>query len=231
MFGNRAAGDLHLFCQFVRFTPARTLIQEVLFMRWRLSVALLFVVIAMLAPASTPAKTKKTAAEVRVYQSVVPLGIMRLTPNAEPRPMYLLVTAENPAFQSWQTSEAHRMPRKADGTAVKFFPSHIDFRVTASARAAELIGIDEYPINLPPGSLNDLMTKLNFRLAIFHGIDKHTLQPDSVENVGMPDDISYDERVYRVGFDIGSQVSVEDRIVLEVLSPQGERLGKFHLEF
>jgi hypothetical protein len=200
-------------------------------MRWHLSVAMLFAVIAMLAPANTPAKTKKTATDARVYHSVVPLGIMRLTPNAEPRSMYLLVTAENPAFQSWQTSEQHRMPRKADGTQVRFFPSHIDFRVTASARAAELIGIDDYSINLPPGSLNDLMTKLHFRLAIFHGLDKHMFQPDNVENIGMPDDVSYDERVYRVGFDIGSTVSVEDRIVLEVLSPQGDRLGKFHLEF
>jgi hypothetical protein len=145
--------------------------------------------------------------------------------------MYLLVTAENPVFQTWETSDAHRMPRTLEGTKVKFFPSHIDFRVTATARASELVGIDDYPITLPAGTLNDYMTKLHFRLSIFHGLDKRELQPESIENLGMPDDVSYDERIYRLGFDIGSQVPVDDRLVLEVLSPDGERLGKFHLEF
>jgi hypothetical protein len=212
----------------VLLAPARIPILKVPMMRWRASLVLLLVVIAMFASA----KTKKLpGTEARGYKAVVPLGIMKFTPNSEPRPMYLLVTAENPVFQNWQTSENQRMPRTTDGKRVNFFPAHIDFRVTASARSSELVGIDDYGINIPPGSLNDYMTKLKFRLAIFHGLDKRTVQPGSVENVGMPDDVSYDERVYRLGFDIGSQVPVEDRLVLEVLSPDGDRLGKFHLEF
>jgi hypothetical protein len=196
-------------------------------MRYRASLITVLVLIAMTAPA----KTKKTA-EARGFGRVVPLGIMRFTPkNSEPRGMYLLVTAENPAFQNWHTSEQQRMPRRADGSRVKYFPSHIDFRVTASARSQELIGIDDYPIDLPPGTMNDFMTKLHFRLAIFDGINKRELEPGNIEVMGMPEDVSYDERVYRVGFDIGSAVPVENRIVLEVLTPEGERLGKFHLEF
>jgi hypothetical protein len=180
---------------------------------------------------ATPLFAKKKASEeVHVYHSVVPLGILKFT-SPDPRPMYVLVTAENPAFASWETTDHKRMPIRADGTAVKYFPSHIDFRITASARSSELVGIDEYPVQIPPGDLNDYMTKLRFRVAIFHGLEKRTIEPDGVENVGMPDDVSYDERVYRVGFDIGAKVPVEDRIVLEVLSPNGDRLGKFHLEF
>jgi hypothetical protein len=68
-------------------------------------------------------------------------------------------------------------------------------------------------------------------VSIFHGIDKRDVEPDSVEEIGMPQDVSYDERVYRIGFDIGRTVPVDDRIVLEVLSPEGERMGRFHLEF
>jgi hypothetical protein len=196
-------------------------------MRWRTSVVLLFALIALLAFG----KSKKAADDARVYRSVVPLGIMKFTTSSDARPMFLLVTAENPAFANWKTTEAHHMPRKLDGTPVKFFPAHINFRVTATARTTELIGIDEYPLNIPPGSLNDFMTKLRFRVAIFHGLDKRTVQPDSVEEIGMPEDVSYDERVFRVGFDVGRTVPVEDRIVLEVLSPEGERMGKFHLEF
>lgn len=196
-------------------------------MRWRAYLIITIVLIAALAFG----KGKKVAEDVRTYRSVVPLGIMKFTSNNEVRPMYLLVTAENPAFANWHTSEAHRMPVKADGTPVKFFPSRLNFRVTATARTSELVGIDEYPLNIPPGSLNDFMTKLRFRLCIFHGLDKHTLQPDTVQEIGMPDDVSYDERVFRVAFTVGDHLPVEDRIVLEVLSPDGDRLGKFHLEF
>ena len=82
-----------------------------------------------------------------------------------------------------------------------------------------------------PENCHEFMTKLRYRVAIFHGLEERILQPRSIDEIGMPDDISYDERIYRIGFDIGSRVPVEDRIVLEVLSSSGERLGKFHLEF
>jgi len=196
-------------------------------MRRRASVVLLIVLVAMVCFG----KSKKVAPEPRVYRTVVPLGILKFTPNSEPRSMYVLVTAENPAFQNWETSEDRRMPRRLDGTPIKYFPQHIDFRVTATARTSELIGIDDYPITIPPGSLNEFMCKLRFRVAIYHGLDKRVLDPSNVDVLGMPVDVSYDERIYRVGFDVGAQVPVADRIVLEVLSPGGDRLGKFHLEF
>lgn len=189
------------------------------------------IVVVVLLAAIAFAKTNKVATEAHVYHSVVPLGIMRFDTDSDTRPMYLLVTAENAAFANWRTSDAHRMPRRADGTPVKYFPQHIDFRVTATARSNELVGIDQYSLNIPPGSLNDFMTKLRFRVAIFEGLNKRIVEPDNIANVGMPDDVSYDERVYRVGFDIGQRIPVEDRIVLEVLSPTGERIGRFHLEF
>jgi hypothetical protein len=50
-----------------------------------------------------------------------------------------------------------------------------------------------------------------------------------VSVVGVPLDVSYDERIYRVAFDLGD-VSMGERIVLEVLSPEGERLTRFHLD-
>jgi hypothetical protein len=50
-----------------------------------------------------------------------------------------------------------------------------------------------------------------------------------VKLVGMPMDVPYDERIYRVSFDLG-EVPLADRIVLEVLSPREERLTRFHLD-
>lgn len=190
----------------------------------------LIVVVVLLATIAF-AKANKVVTEAHAYHAVVPLGIMKFTTNSDTRPMYLLVTAENPAFANWRTTDTHKMPRRADGTPVKYFPHHIDFRVTATAHTNELVGIDQYSLDLPPGSLNDFMTKLRFRVAIFEGLNKRIIEPENVANLGMPDDVSYDERVYRVGFDIGQRVPVEDRIVLEVLSPTGERIGRFHLEF
>ena len=51
--------------------------------------------------------------------------------------------------------------------------------------------------------------------------------PVSVQLIGVPQDVPYDERVYRVTFDVGDLL-VTDRCVLMVLSPDGERLTRFH---
>jgi hypothetical protein len=45
----------------------------------------------------------------------------------------------------------------------------------------------------------------------------------------MPRHVPYNERIYRIGFQIG-KVPIEDRVVMEVFSPSGERLCKFHLD-
>jgi hypothetical protein len=55
------------------------------------------------------------------------------------------------------------------------------------------------------------------------------IQPDSVEMIGVPADIAYDERIYRVRFNV-DQLPVTDRCVLEVLLPDGERLTRFHFD-
>jgi hypothetical protein len=39
----------------------------------------------------------------------------------------------------------------------------------------------------------------------------------------------YDERIYRIGFDMG-KIPIQDRVVMEVLTPTGQRLCKFHLD-
>ena len=45
----------------------------------------------------------------------------------------------------------------------------------------------------------------------------------------MPAEVSYDERIYRIRFNLG-RIPIDDRIVLEVFSPTGERLSKFHVD-
>ncbi len=55
------------------------------------------------------------------------------------------------------------------------------------------------------------------------------IQPVLVRQIGMPADVPYDERVYRIAFDTGN-IPVDARLVLEVFSPKGELLTKFHFE-
>jgi ubiquitin-protein ligase len=55
------------------------------------------------------------------------------------------------------------------------------------------------------------------------------LEPLSVKIIGVPADTPYDERIYRVSFELPN-IPVDDRIVLNVLSPNGECLSKFHLQ-
>ncbi len=115
-----------------------------------------------------------------------------------------------------------------DGTPVRTYPEFVDFRVTVTTR---MRNPDEppYPIACHE-DLNDYLLGLRFRLKIFHALQYTVVEPKVVRLIGMPPDVSYNERIYRVSFQLPG-LPLEDRIKLEVLSPSGERISKFHLEF
>ena len=64
---------------------------------------------------------------------------------------------------------------------------------------------------------------------IFDGLRQIVVQPDSVEMIGMPGEVPYDERIYRVAVDL-ENIPLTNRVVLEVRDPDGERICKFHLD-
>jgi hypothetical protein len=115
----------------------------------------------------------------------------------------------------------------AAGAPLAFFPRRFNFRVTATLRKTILdtpsrsVATAEDP--------RQFILHLGFRLKVYDALEKQELAPQSVEQVGVPDDIAYDERVFRVVFDVGEQ-SITNRFVLEVFSPEGERLARFHFE-
>jgi hypothetical protein len=136
---------------------------------------------------------------------------------------------ESPKFQGWRkiTANEHSRLLDATGQPVRLYPDELQFRITASAREKLL---DSQPFTIASNiSLNDYLLHLRFRLKIFHGLFQRTVRPASVEPIGMPDDISYDERIYRVRFNL-DHVPIDDRVVLEVIAPSGERLSKFHVD-
>jgi hypothetical protein len=115
----------------------------------------------------------------------------------------------------------------ADGRTLDRFPGDFSFRITASLR--KTVQSDAITAINSSGDPNDFLLKLKFNLKVYDGIEKHSVQPVSVQMIGVPGDIPYDERVYRINFD-ASQMRVTDRFVLEVLSPQGEVITRFHFE-
>jgi hypothetical protein len=110
------------------------------------------------------------------------------------------------------------------GIPVNHFPHHFSFRITATLRR---------PIPEPPDQVvnteqdpQQFLLSLRFRLKIYHGLSMHQIEPDSVTLIGVPGDIAYDERIFRVQFAV-DDLPVTDRLILEAVSPQGEAVSHF----
>lgn len=114
-----------------------------------------------------------------------------------------------------------------DGEKLKHFPSNFSFRITASLR--KTVVVDPTDTLTIPERPEVLLLKLKFRLKAYHGLDVREISPESVQMIGVPADVSSDERVYRVNFNVEG-LPITDRCVLEVLSPDGERIAKFHFD-
>jgi hypothetical protein len=163
------------------------------------------------------------------FHSVVPLGTDALQLRPAKRVVNLLATAESHGFEG-----IRRVPDGdsmavvgRDGRAVRYYPSQVSFRLTATGRG-HLQGIDAAPIDTQ-AELNDYILGLHFRLKVFRGVNFSFIEPQSVDMLGMPANINYDERIYHISFSL-DHVPAEDRIVLEVLDSSGERVSRFHLE-
>ncbi len=159
----------------------------------------------------------------------VPLGIEAFRLEPAKRDFYMMASAENPSFVGLRRVTDRQGDKliMPGGKALTHYPEKVQFRLTASSREKIL---EEKPFATESNlSLEDLLKQLRFRLKIFHGLEYRYVQPAFVEDVGMPRDLPYDERIYRIGFAIG-HVPIEDRVVMEVLSPNGDRLCKFHLD-
>ncbi|MGZ4814500.1 MAG: hypothetical protein ACXVZV_03770 [Terriglobales bacterium] len=174
-----------------------------------------------------------TAAQTSHVFSVngrIPLGIesFRLQPSGHE--FYLMASAENPSFDGLYRTvdrKGHVRLFGPENEPVTFYPNRVQFRLTASAKE-KLIEDRPYDTRakLPVG---DLLRQLRFRIKVFHALDYRYIKPTFVEDIGLPDSVPYDERIYRIGFDLG-KIPIDDRIVMEVFSPTGERLCKFHLD-
>ncbi len=114
----------------------------------------------------------------------------------------------------------------ADGEPLESFPRHFSFRVTATLRKTLLeepgttLKTEEDP--------SQMLTSLKFRLKAYDGLQMRVIDPESTSMIGVPADVPYDERVYRVNFNLPGNEPPTERFVLEVIAPEGERLARLH---
>ena len=119
---------------------------------------------------------------------------------------------------------SHKKLVSAEGDTIKHFPQRFSFRITASLR--------KMLIDQPVASANasdephELLLNLKFRIRAFNGLESHEIVPESVEMIGMPADVPYDERVYRISLN-NVDLPITARLVIEIRTPQGELLTHF----
>jgi len=166
--------------------------------------------------------------DTSAYRAATPAGaeVVLLKPSGAV--VTLLGLAECPEVAGAQHVDEGLQSKvvRADGAPLNRFPRDFSFRVTASLRKTLLED---------PGSVlkteeepSQLLVKLRFRLKAYDGLHMRVIEPESSAMIGVPADIPYDERVYRVSFHLPSDEPLTERFVLEVIEPKGERMARLH---
>ncbi len=173
--------------------------------------------------------SSKAAPSADVFHTNTPAGyeVIELEPSGSTLSLLGLVECREVEGAQHKADGSHGKVVNADGETLSHFPRHFSFRITASLRRT-LLENASYKLVTNEDPQN-LLLKLGFRLKMYDGLKMRELTPESVQMIGVPADVPYDERVYRVSFDVGD-LPVTNRVVLEVLSPEGERLTRFHFE-
>jgi len=165
------------------------------------------------------------------FHSLIPLGAeaFELQGSKWKGIVTLLGSAENPQFEGMVRHETKQRVAiyAADGERMKTYPQRVAFRITASYRT-RMVDASPFPISTADEA-NDYLLHLRFRVVVFDGLRQIVLRPESVEMIGMPSEVPYDERIYRIAVDL-TNIPLTNRVVLEVRDPDGERICKFHLD-
>jgi hypothetical protein len=160
----------------------------------------------------------------------LPLGAEQINLKPSGKHFLLLGCIEDQRFDRLQVSRVRQSQFVIDaaGNVWTNYPDELTFRVTATAIDSGVMQVDSDNID-ESGDLNSFLLGLHFRLRSFRGLHMTELPPTSIRMIGVPAEVPYEERVYRVSFDTG-KFPVQDRLVMEVLSPKGQLLTRFHLE-
>ena len=168
-----------------------------------------------------------TASRVNnAMHSTMPAGYDVVVLKPSGANLSLMGLVECPELEGVQSvSEgSHKKLVSADGDTIRHFPRRFSFRITASLRKILLEGpVASVDVSDEP---HQLLLNLKFRIRAYNGLESHEIVPESVEMIGMPADVPYDERVYRINLN-NVELPITARLVVEIRTPQGELLTHF----
>jgi hypothetical protein len=167
------------------------------------------------------------------YHSSIPLGSEVFTYEHESthQIFYVMASAQDREFEGqeiWLDGDRHVL-KTSGGKLVENYPRHVRFRVSVCERDSSYLIDAPIPIATHANTFDEFISGLKFEMVVFHALTYRTVQPAKVTHIGIPLDVPSNERIYEVSFDVGD-VPITDRIVMHVLTDQGERLAKFNVD-
>lgn len=170
---------------------------------------------------------------VHVYHRIIPLGseVFSYRNGKQHNLFYIMASAQSPVFEGELlcTRAGRHLLTNPDGTPVERYPRELRFRVSVAQRDSLLFLDQPLPVESRDQSFNELITSVKFELHIFRALNKRVVRPSRVQSIGIPPDVPANERIYEVTFDL-DDIPISDRVVMRVLSDQGERLAKFNFD-
>ena len=163
------------------------------------------------------------------FSAVMPLGADSILLLPAKQRLNMLLSVECPELEKVvvQGLGKAKSVSYADGTPLKEYPADIAFRFTIGSRTtADETSPNEFETKADP---DHFQSTLHFRLKVFHGMETKLYEPTEVRMLGVPADVPSNERIYHFSFKL-KNVPVEDRMMLEVLDENGNRVAKFHMQ-
>jgi hypothetical protein len=182
--------------------------------------------LAMIAAFALAAVAGTASRVSNAMRSTMPAGYDVVVLKPSGASLSLMGLIECPELEGMQSvSEGtHKKLVSSDGDAISHFPQRFSFRITASLRKIMFDGpVASVDIGDEP---QQLLLNLKYRIRAYNGLEEHEIVPESVEMIGMPADVPYDERVYRITLN-NVDLPITARLVVEVRTPQGELLTHF----
>ena len=172
--------------------------------------AILSGLLLIVAGFAVAAAARNSPKPVSGMHSNMPAGYAVMVLKPSKATLSLIGLIECPELEGAQhvAEGLHKKLVSADGTAVRQFPQRFSFRITASLRKIFIEGPDS-SVDVA-GDPQELLLNLKFRIRAYNGLQAREIVPQSIEMIGVPADVPYDERVYRINIDTGN-LPITDR--------------------
>lgn len=198
-----------------------------------LSSILMGALLSLPCAASDKSSAPATPHALHRYHSSIPLGSENFIyeRHGTRQMFYVMASAQDREFEGqeiWLDGDRHVL-KTPTGRLVENYPRHVRFRVSVCERDSLYLIDSPTPVTTYTSTFDEFIRGFKFEMLVFHALSSQILHPVKVKHIGIPLDVPSNERIYEVTFDVGD-VPITDRMVMHVLTEQGERLAKFNVD-